>query len=100
VPTTTATEQTRAAIKARKRTAPFDPAALAGFSAAVVALVRAWSPVLPAGAILTVPPQGASAPGPCAARALGVPDHEPRVTSVQTAIEPRADVEGASVEWH
>jgi predicted amidophosphoribosyltransferase len=63
--------QARAAIKAWKRTAPFDPAELAGFAAAVADLVRAWSPVLPPRTILTVPPQGASAPGPYAARELG-----------------------------
>jgi orotate phosphoribosyltransferase len=37
----------------------------------VADLVRSWSPVLPSGTILTVPPQGASAPGPYAARELG-----------------------------
>ena len=63
--------QARAAIKAWKRTAPFDPAKLAEFSAALAGLIRAWSPVLPPGTILTVPPQGASAPGPYAALALG-----------------------------
>ena len=94
----TRSDRDRRAIKTWKRTAPFDPAPLAGFSAAVVELVGAWSPVLPAGAILTVPPQGALAPGPCAARALGVPIHAPLVTNVQNAIEPRADVEGASVD--
>src|SRR5262249_62231644 len=40
-------------------------------SEAVANLVRAWSPILPLGTILTVPPQGASAPGPYAAEALG-----------------------------
>jgi predicted amidophosphoribosyltransferase len=60
--------QARSAIKAWKRSAPFDPAALAGFAAA---LVRAWSPILPPGTIVTVPPQGASASGPYAARELG-----------------------------
>ncbi len=63
--------QARAAIKAWKRSAPFDPATLAGFAAAVADLVRAWSPILPSGTILTIPPQGASAPGPYAARELG-----------------------------
>lgn len=63
--------QARSAIKAWKRAAPFDPATLVGFAAAVADLVRAWSPILPAGSIVTVPPQGASAPGPYAARELG-----------------------------
>jgi hypothetical protein len=63
--------QARAAIKAWKRSIPFDPAPLAGFAVAVADLVRAWSPIFPSGTILTVPPQGASAPGPHAARALG-----------------------------
>jgi Phosphoribosyl transferase domain len=63
--------QARAAVRAWKRTAPFDPTALAGFAAALADLVRAWSPILPRGTIITVPPQGASAPGPYAARALG-----------------------------
>ncbi len=65
-------QQARTAIKAWKRAVPFDPEALAGFAVAVADLVRAWSPVLPAGSIVTVPPQGASAPGPYAARALGL----------------------------
>jgi hypothetical protein len=33
--------------------------------------VLAWSPILPPGMVLTVPPQGASAPGPYAAESLG-----------------------------
>jgi hypothetical protein len=49
--------QARAAIKAWKRAAPFEPAALAGFCAAVADLVRASSPVLSPGTIMTVPPQ-------------------------------------------
>src|SRR5262249_17330583 len=44
---------------------------LAAFTAALEALIRAWSPVLPVETLLTVPPQGASAPGPYAALALG-----------------------------
>jgi orotate phosphoribosyltransferase len=44
---------------------------MAEFAAAVAALVRAWSPILPAGTVVTVPPQGASAPGPYAAESLG-----------------------------
>jgi len=63
--------QARSAIKAWKRSAPFDRATLAGFAAAVADLVRAWSPILPAGMLVTVPPQGASTPGPYAARGLG-----------------------------
>jgi hypothetical protein len=57
----------RARVKAWKRTHPLDPAALAEFAAAVADLVRAWSPILPRGTVLTIPPQGASAPGPYAA---------------------------------
>src|SRR5262249_17384694 len=60
----------RARIKRWKRTHPLDPAALGEFAAAVADLVRAWSPVLPPGTALTVPPQGASAPGPYAAESL------------------------------
>jgi hypothetical protein len=63
--------QARVAIKAWKRTAPFDPAALETFATALVGLIRTWSPVLPPGTVVTVPPQGASAPGPYAARSLG-----------------------------
>jgi hypothetical protein len=68
----------RAAIKAWKRCAcaksaisPFDPVKLAEFSAALAGLIRTWSPILPPGTLLTVPPQGASAPSPYAALALG-----------------------------
>jgi hypothetical protein len=50
---------------------PFDEAMLTGFSAGLAGLIRAWSPILPAGTVVTVPPQGASAPGPYAADALG-----------------------------
>jgi hypothetical protein len=64
-------ERDRAAIKRWKRTAPFDPDALAVFATALEALIRAWSSILPAGTLLTIPPQGASAPGPYAALALG-----------------------------
>jgi hypothetical protein len=59
--------QARTAIKAWKRSTPFDPAALETFATALVGLIRAWSPVLPAGTLVTVPPQGASFPGPYAA---------------------------------
>jgi hypothetical protein len=61
----------RARIKRWKRIIPFDGAELEVLSSAVVDLVRAWSPVLPAGTLVTVPPQGASAPGPYAAESLG-----------------------------
>jgi hypothetical protein len=64
-------DRDRRAVKAWKRSAPFDPAPLAGFASAIVDLVRAWSPILPSGTVLTVPPQGASATGPYAAQALG-----------------------------
>jgi hypothetical protein len=57
----------RAGIKAWKRTAPFDPAARAELAATVSDLVRAWSTLLPSRTIVTVPPQGVSAPGPYAA---------------------------------
>jgi hypothetical protein len=42
----------RAAIKHWKRTAPFDPAALGTFAAALADLIRAWSPILPLGTLL------------------------------------------------
>ncbi len=64
-------QKDRLAIKAWKRSAPFDGGELEAFSLAVADLVRAWSPVLPSGTLVTVPPQGASAPGPYAALALG-----------------------------
>jgi hypothetical protein len=41
--------QARSATKAWKRSAPFDPAALAGFASALAEPVRAWSPILPPG---------------------------------------------------
>ena len=63
--------QARTRIKAWKRSAPFDLTELAGFAAAVADLIRAWSPIVPSGTVVTVPPQGASAPGPYAAEALG-----------------------------
>jgi hypothetical protein len=44
---------------------------LAEFSAGLVGLIRAWSPVLPPMTLVSAPPQGASAPGPHAAAALG-----------------------------
>jgi hypothetical protein len=61
----------RNAVNRWKRTHPFDPTELAGFAEAVANLVRVWSPLLPAGTVLRVPPQGASVPGPSAAEALG-----------------------------
>jgi hypothetical protein len=61
----------RTAIEVWKSAHPFDRGELERFASAVVGLIRAWSPVLPAGTVLTVPPQGASAPGPYAAEALG-----------------------------
>jgi hypothetical protein len=51
---------------------PFDPAALDAFATALLGLIRAWLPVLPPGTLVTVPPQGASFPGPYAAVQLGV----------------------------
>jgi hypothetical protein len=79
--------------RARSAVSPFDPAELAECSAAVAELVRAWSPVLPPGTLLTVPSQGASAPGPYAAeslgqampRALGLPFVEVLIDSKSTA---------------
>lgn len=73
--------EARDRIKTWKRSAPFDPAESSAIAQALAALVRAWSPVLPPGTVATVPPQGASAPGPYAAyilaaataEALGVP---------------------------
>src|SRR5262249_33714971 len=64
-------EPDREVIKAWKQAAPFDPEGRAGFASSVAELVRAWSPILPAGTIVTVPPPGASAPRPSAAEALG-----------------------------
>jgi hypothetical protein len=61
----------RAAVRRWKRSAPFDAEARDAFAAALAGLVRLWSPVLPAGTVATVPPQGASAPGPYAALELG-----------------------------
>jgi Phosphoribosyl transferase domain len=63
--------QSRCAIKSWKRSAPFDPVGLDVFARATVDVILAWSPVLPSGTVVTVPPQGASAPGPYAAEALG-----------------------------
>jgi hypothetical protein len=60
----------RVRIKRWKQTRRLDPAALGEFSAAVTDLIRAWSPILPPGTVLTVPPQGASAPGPYAGESL------------------------------
>jgi hypothetical protein len=65
----------RARIQRWKGTDPFDPEQLAGFAAAVAGLIRAWSPVLPPGTVVSVPPQGASPSGPYAAHALGQPIH-------------------------
>lgn len=73
--------EARDRIKSWKRSAPFDPAESAAIVQALAALARAWSPILPPGTVATVPPQGASAPGPYAAftlaaataEALGVP---------------------------
>jgi hypothetical protein len=79
--------QARNAVKRWKRSQPLDPAPLAEFATAVSALVRAWSPILPPGTLLTVPPQGASAPGPYAALAFGY-----RVAEVLTQTEPK--------RWH
>ncbi len=39
-----------------------DPARIAGYAEALADLVRQWSPVLPPGAVVTTPPQGASWP--------------------------------------
>jgi hypothetical protein len=63
--------QARSAIKAWKRSPPFDPFELDAFATALSSLIRAWSPILPDRTVVTVPPQGASAPGPYAAEALG-----------------------------
>ena len=63
--------QARNAMKRWKRTLPFDPELLIEFSGAVAGLIRAWSPVLPPGTVITAPPQGASVGQPYAAEALG-----------------------------
>jgi hypothetical protein len=70
----------RAAIKAWKPSAPFDPAALAGFAAAMSDLIRAGSPILPPRAILT------------GTRARVEGDERPE------GIEPRSDFLDASVD--
>jgi hypothetical protein len=80
-------ESDREAIQRWKRSAPFDLAELAEFAVAVVGLIQAWSPILPRGTVLDDPPQGASAPGPYAAEALGLPFAE-----VLTRTEPK--------RWH
>ena len=67
----TRSRSARAAIRRWKHAPPFDPGELATFAAALAALVRQWSAVLPPGTLVTIPPQGASAPGPYAAEALG-----------------------------
>ena len=67
----TRSREARDAIQRWKRATPFDPAALANFANAVAGLIRAWSAILPVGTIVTTPPQGASAPAPYAAEALG-----------------------------
>ena len=74
----------RHAILRWKRAPSEDPAETARMAAAVVAVIRHYLPTLPAGAVVTVPPQGASAPGPyfapylarAVAAALGVPYRE------------------------
>jgi hypothetical protein len=68
----TRSRASRSAVKLWKRHHPFDPGQAAGFAEAVAGLIRAWSPVLPPGTIVTAPPQGASAPGPYAAFDLAV----------------------------
>jgi hypothetical protein len=57
----------RVAIKAWKQAVPFDHEKAAKFVEGLTALVGLWAPVIPDGAVLTIPPQGASAPGPYAA---------------------------------
>ncbi|MFI5380651.1 MAG: phosphoribosyltransferase [Tepidisphaerales bacterium] len=59
----TIADEDRADAIAWKTTAPPDTATTARYAAAVVETIRQWSPVLPPGAVVTVPPQGASAPG-------------------------------------
>lgn len=44
---------------------------LDGVAEDLVGLIRQWSPILPAGTVVTIPPQGASYPGPYAALAIG-----------------------------
>jgi hypothetical protein len=85
----------RYAIKSWKLAAPFDPITLAAFVTGLVGLIRAWSPVLPSGTLVTVPPPGASAPGPYAAAELG------RLVAAELAVPfveilSRADVK----RWH
>lgn len=47
-----------------------DPETTERYAQAVAAIVRDWSPVMPAGAVVTCPPQGASFPGEHAAEIL------------------------------
>jgi hypothetical protein len=54
-----------------KANAPFSQAGLKRFSASLAKLIEEWSPILPPGTVVAVPPQGASAPGVYAAEILG-----------------------------
>jgi hypothetical protein len=65
------TRTDRSDVRAWKASLPFAEAPLADFAERLAQLIRTWCPVLPGGSLITVPPQGASAPGPYAARALG-----------------------------
>lgn len=60
----------RARVRRWKLAPPFDETELHEFATLLAGLVRQWSAVLPAGCVITCPPQGASAPGPYAAESL------------------------------
>src|SRR5262249_14146922 len=60
-------EADRARIAAWKGATPFGLTEARRLARALADLVLEWSPVFSAGTVVTVPPQGASAPGPYAA---------------------------------
>lgn len=51
----------RSALMGWKSVPPYDPGQAVVFGRALADLIQRWSPVLPTGAIVTVPPAGASA---------------------------------------
>jgi hypothetical protein len=89
----------REAVKGWKRKAPLDAAASSKFVAGLVALVRLWAPVTPPGTILTVPPQGASAPGSYAAELLAKLTADTLGLPFVPMLE-RTDLKGLHGPWH
>ena len=61
---TTAAAEREAIIRAKRDGGDFDAALADRLARQLAELIREWAPVLPAGCIVTCPPQGASAPGP------------------------------------